>query len=936
MKILRQLFSKKRPVESFADKVEMLDTQPHSTLEALVMGTAGDSEDIAIRKEALKRLPYTLAICDVMNSGPSSLEKTAREHIAVLLNKNEVSVGQLVQDINETESLLAIAALSKNDELQSTVLSKINDQNTLASICENSHSAVVRQTLAERIDQPELLRGLLKSLKNKDKNAYKIVKAKVDEIKAEEDAQERIALEIVAVCKEAELHSKRAIDKDYSSKLQRLLTRWEDVEAQADEGRKNQFSSAVTLCRQRESLKESELEALANLEANMSEADTNRKAVIQEFWALMNSVLAWPNFDESKKSEVQQQIAELKEKWKELRQFGSVMDAHLKQFTQASEGIENQLLQFEEKGTLVEVFERVKHAEAPEKTDISYLNNLTQPLKKYVGFTPGDILGDVQKLLKEIKDKEKQAHEERQKHIRIIGGLIRKSSIAVDKGRLKQAIGIRHSIDEKLEELAGTPQNLQSQLESLDENIQKLVDWQAYAVVPKKEALIVAMEQLVGAEIPPEALATKIKKLQDEWKSLSQSGKDRKEDLWEKFSELADKAFEPCKVYYQELSEIRQQNLGKRQALVEQLTQYYQQNDWENADWRQVEKVLRTARQELHSHAPVDRAANKPVLDAFDKVMTDIQTKLEAEFEKNRNAKQQIISQAEKLGEVGDMQQAIDSAKRLQSQWKRIGRCAYKENERLWKEFRVHCDAVFDKREKIESAQQAELDNNLAVAQAFIDKMQALTKLTGEELLAARAEKDQIRQDFAEVGELHPSAEKGTQRAFNNAVEAFDRQVDKTLAEAETQAWSHTFEAAEKINAYGLAQLQGDDSAALLEEAQSYVDEVSRWPEGAHSVIKEKFDNEANANIEDNIKALRMLCIRAEIIGDVESPTEDKSDRMAYQVELLQQGMSGTAALVNEGGGSGLALEWVAVGPVPKEDYAALFSRFQQTWKKLI
>ncbi|VUD58581.1 hypothetical protein TDB9533_02458 [Thalassocella blandensis] len=940
MKILRQLFSKKRAPETFESKVKNLETQPQSTLEALAKGAAGDPNDIAIRKEALKRLPYTLVLRDVMQSGPSALEKTAREHVAQLLSTQQVSVKQLLQDIQETESLLAIAALSNNNELQDSVLTKITDENTLAQICENSNSAYVRKTLAERIEAPELLRNLAKALKNKDKNAYKVIKTKVDRIKAEEEQQEKIAAELASVCNDAEAHSKRALDKDYAIKLHRLVRRWSDVQAHATPEQSSRYKNALQICQQREQAKEDELEALAVIEANMSEADSNRKVLIQKIWDLTNGVLAWPAFEASLKSQAESSLQSLKEEWKGLKQFGNVMDAQLKQYTQVSEAVETLLLQYEQHGTLAEALIRVKTVSENEETntadsqkdDIKYLRNTIKPFSRFTGFASATIIGEVKNYLQQLEEEQKAAYEEKQKHIRIIGGLIRKSNGAVDKGRLKQAIGIRHSIDEKLGDLQGLPAGMQTQLDNLDEAIQKLIDWQAYAVVPKKQALVEAMRELVGADLPAEALATKIKNLQDEWKELSQSGKDRKEDLWEEFSKLADQAFEPCKEHFQKLADVRQQNLEKRQELVKQLEAYVQQNDWDNADWRQVEKVLRSARQELHSYAPVDRAANKPVMDSFDAVMKVIQEKLEAEFEKNKNAKQQIITQAEALTDVADLQQAIDTAKRLQSQWKKIGRCAYKDNERLWKEFRKHCDAVFEKRDVVENAQKAELDNNLAVAQAFIDKMEALSSLSGDELLAARAERDQIKQDFAEVGALHPKEDKPVKRAFNQASENFEKAIKKALNAAELQAWTDMFKAAELVNAFILA---GPENESLKQEAESFVDGVARWPDGGLAAVKAKFAADAG-NAASNEKALRLLCIRAEILADVESPAEDKADRMAYQVELLQQGMGQQAVLANEQNAANLGLEWVAAGPVDSSTYQALFHRFHSSLEKLL
>lgn len=937
MNILRQLFGKKHVPETFETKLQNLETQPQSTLEAVAKGASGDPADIEIRKEALKRLPYTVVLRDVMQAGPASLEKTAREQVANLLSDEKVSVKQLLQDFREAEALLAIAALCNHDELQAAALEGISDEKTLAELCEKSNSASVRQTLAERIHDVALLRGLQKALKGKDKNAYKIVKAKVDAAKAEEEEAQRMQMELDAVLGEMDAHAKRVVDKDYASRLHRLERRWAEVQAQADEAQKARFAAAQAACAEQEKAKEAEREAREQLETNLSEADNNRKNLIESLWRVTNDVLASTLFDDARKASVEQALTEHREAWNSLKSFGAVKATQQKQYTYVTEALENLKLQCIEGGTLLERFAQAKASgDELDWGNVRRIRSMIKPFDNTSGFATAEIIGEVKSFLQEIEAREKVQREERQKRIRMLGGLIRKSSTAVERGRLKQAIGIRHSIDEKLPEIDDLPAGMQTQLENLDEAIQKLIDWQAYAVVPKKQQLVESMRELVGADLPPEALATKIKNLQSEWKSLSQSGKDRKEDLWQEFSELADKAFEPCKEFFQDMADVRQQNLAKRQELVDQLKTYLAQNDWQNADWKQVEKILRTARQEIHGHAPVDRAANKPVMEAFDAAMAEIQAKLEAEFDKNKAAKQQIIAQAEKLLEQSDLPSAIEAAKRFQSQWKAIGRCAYKDNESLWKEFRRHCDAVFAKRDEEATAQKAELDNNQAVAQAFIDKVETLARLEDDALLAARAERDQIQQDFYDVGPLHSKVERAVKRSFQQALENFDAAVKKSLNAADMQAWQAFFACVESSNNYWRAQLDGSAEAQEgLDDVQAQVDAVVRWPEGGLATIKSKLSDAPEADEDANARALRLLCIRAEILADVESPQEDKSERMGYQVELLQKGLSGQA-LAAENTGAQLALEWASVGPAAEAQYQLLFNRFHALLEKLL
>jgi exonuclease SbcC len=987
MKLFRQFIANKITPQESENRLDKLGAEPQSTLEALVEGSQGDSQDLELRVAALEYLPYTEALRKAAAGAPAVLEKAARSKLAELLNDGKLSVSQLMKDIPQTETLLAIASSCDTSELQEAALAKIEDQAVLARLCANATSAAVRKTLAERINEPDLLRDLLKAFKNKDKSAYKIVRNTLDEQKAARDAKIEIQTAIADLCSNIEQHSQRFVDKDYIFKMESLARRWNEVQDQAQDIDKNRFAAALTVCRERAQEKIGEQHVTVEpepVDEVVSETAAQRQALIDDLWGQLLGVYSWETSDSGRLDTVEERLAKLKENWNTLNELEVPGERDLRQFNRLYDALQIILKQYADKGTLIACRDRItrigvyaepsaneepsadkepsaneepsankeplentepsanhKHTnEIETSADLRYLRNLMAPLSGLKEFKQNEVLASAQIILKNAAAKQearnKEEREFKQKQIRIIGGLIRKSNAAVQQGRLKQALGIRHSIDDKLSAVDGLPDSMTAQLESLDEAIQKLVDWQAYAVVPKKQALVESMEALVGVDLPPEALATKIRKLQDEWKSLTQSGKDRKEDLWHRFSEAADKAYEPCKGYYQELSAVRRENLDKRKVLVNQLQEYLRENDWENADWRQVEKVLHNAREELHSYTPVERGSNKPILKAFDNAMAAIQAKLENEYSRNKHAKEQVIGQAEKLTDMADLGQATDTAKRLQAQWKQIGRCSYRENERLWKEFRRHCDAVFAKKENVMAEEKALLGGNLAQANELISELKNTLQLNGEKLLATRAEKDRIKQAFRELGPLPANADKVTRRNFAQNLEVYDDKVRKELQRAELEAWRTAFAINAAINDCQIDILDNrkdsDNIAELKDKIQSSIAATARWPDGAQPRIKQKLESDPQGEPESNQKALTLLCIRAEILADVATPAEDKGLRMEYQVNLLKKGLGQATTTSPES----LVLEWLEVGPVAPDAYQALHQRFESLWQKLI
>lgn len=534
-------------------------------------------------------------------------------------------------------------------------------------------------------------------------------------------------------------------------------------------------------------------------------------------------------------------------------------------------------------------------------------------------------------------------NEKNEKNIRVVSGLIRKANVSIDQGKLKTAVGIRRSIAHKSDGIVGVPSFISRQIEELDAAIEKMVDWQSYAVLPKKESLVASMKLLVGAELPADALATKIKKLQTEWKQLQQSGKEADEELWRQFKEYGDQAYEPCKGYFQELAEERQANLLKRQEMVLQLTEFDAKYDWEKPDWKMVENVLRTARSEFRACAPVDRAANESVVKEFESIASTIYDRLVGDREKNKQAKQQLIAQAENLVDTADIQQAISTVKRLQAQWKKIGACHYRDNDQLWKSFRVHCDGVFERKSEHDNATQVVTDEAIAKANQILAKANNLSGLAhddsgdGDPQVVSKSDVQQLQQEFRAIENLPTGVSKVIERDLNTAIQRIEAQLKGKKLEQEEKSWS-------SLMALGnhLSHIETTSDSDVFDSLKIRIDQsveaVRVWPENLKVLIMKRVDalndpqrtvSSKSKDASQSVDALRLLCIRAEILANKESEPTDSEMRMQYQMGLLKEGVryQRDDKTINS-----LLIDWVMAPYVDDVHYSPLLKRFRTTW----
>ena len=521
----------------------------------------------------------------------------------------------------------------------------------------------------------------------------------------------------------------------------------------------------------------------------------------------------------------------------------------------------------------------------------------------------------------------KQVEINRQRHI---NALISQANQAMEKGLSRDAAGIRRTLERKLGEFGKLPAAMTAKVEQLDGALGKLLDWKNFAVEPKQQQLIDQMEALTNSQDNPEALASKIRRLQDQWKLLSKDSQDQQ--LWEVFHTLAEQAYQPCKIYYEQKSEIRRSNIEKRRILIGQLNDYVAAQTWEgdgseSIDWKLTEKLIGTAIKEWQSYAPTDRDANKPLQKKFDRLLDSLREKLSSHQQHNAERKQQLIAQVDALLEISDKRAATEKVKNLQAQWKQVGVVARKQEQKLWRLFRVSCDAVFAQRQQQSVEFKAELNAHKAAAEALTNEVKTLTQLSGKELLDARSRVTECKREFSAVGNLPKTASVAINQHFHSAITTFETAITNQLTLAKAQVWDNLFTACDMIR---LSQIATDttESESLLQTAKDFIDSVEQWPKnGRHALDTKIALGHSSSGSNDHQKALRLLCIRAEILADQDTPAEDKALRMEYQVSRLQQGF-GQNSSPNGVSIQDLVIEWIAAGAVANDIYEPLLERF--------
>jgi hypothetical protein len=517
--------------------------------------------------------------------------------------------------------------------------------------------------------------------------------------------------------------------------------------------------------------------------------------------------------------------------------------------------------------------------------------------------------------------------------LREINALIGKAQGALREGGTGRASGLRRALEDKLASLPLVPPALARQVQKLDATLNELKDWKEHATAPKRAALIEEMEALVGSALEPRALAKRIRQLQEDWKTVSKGIVSDSDADWQRFHQAAQSAYQPCREYFEAEAKLRQANAEQRRAILERLRAFETTQTDEAADWRTVATVLKEAPQEWRPHFPVERALGRELQQEFDAVIGRLQSRLAAWHARNAAEKQSLIRSAEQLLVLEDGREAAESIKRLQAQWKEVGAAARDQERSLWEEFRGHCDAVFQKREQAHADYTAALQANKARAAVLCEEAEELAARSGPALVEGASKLAEWRSAFETLGELPRGEERALKTRFERALGRVQSAISQQRSSEKEQSLVDLLEAARRIHAYGWAVARAapeSERDSLKRVAETFIAGVSQWPRRGAEALTEAWPSAHTPVHTDPETALRMLCIRRELLEDLPTPPEDQALRRDHQMRRLVERMGQRSEAAADEFET-LALEWVRIGGVAPDRYEVLLERFRRS-----
>ena len=223
-----------------------------------------------------------------------------------------------------------------------------------------------------------------------------------------------------------------------------------------------------------------------------------------------------------------------------------------------------------------------------------------------------------------------------------------------------------------------------------------------------KTLLCEAAEKL--QELPSIVEASRaLQQLHDEWAEIGPVARELREDLWNRFKAASTVINKKHQAYFDEIHQKEQENLEKKQAIIERLKAIDYSDIQSSKLWEELTEQINAMQTEWRAIGFAPKKFNQAVYDeyrtlcdGFFKAKTAYYKGLRDELSANLQKKRSIIERAEALKDSTDWNETTNQLIELQKEWKTIGPVARKYSDELWKKFNETCDIFFNaKREAI-------------------------------------------------------------------------------------------------------------------------------------------------------------------------------------------------------------------------------------------
>lgn len=461
--------------------------------------------------------------------------------------------------------------------------------------------------------------------------------------------------------------------------------------------------------------------------------------------------------------------------------------------------------------------------------------------------------------------------------------LLQQLDDALDAGDLAQARSHAGTVDPQALSKSG-----RRRWQSMQPRLQKLDSWERWANNKVRARLCDEIEQLIGSGLHPDALATRIREAQQEWRRLDalegRTDASAPSGLDKRFRVITARALKPARGFFEKRDALREERQQSIQAFLDAAMPIP-----DAADLPALLDLQRGATQHLRDLNDLRHADRKPLAKRLRDLLDALRMRLDASFEEIEIARSALIAAAVQLNaETTDGRRLAADAKALMARWKAIGKGRHRRDQEQWREFRGALDRVFaglDERRQQASTERAERDQQ---AEALASELETLAGLEGSALTATQSRVRDIRDQWHALSIRDPALSERYDTALTRHRDALrgldrDRRRESYLA---------------LLDAAATSDQTTDSDAQALQQAQA-------------------------------------LVFEAEALAGIDGPEAERAARRQWQLGRLQQHLRGDKPDSADQAVNQILQRWQTLeglGSTDRERYRERLTRAIEQW----
>ncbi len=688
---------------------------------------ATDDEDASVKIAAIRQLTSATALHELSLKLPDDAVRTEAENrVNELLGMTHVLDEEQYRDLLKRfpELQLRVAAHADLSSIRTETIQTLS-RGQLLEILGVTVYTDSRQLISEKLSDIEDLESARKIMRGKDKNAERIIKAKIDAFRSHERQQAENLARVAKLIEEVEYLSIHDWLPEFKERCLAHRQQWDNLKFDIDDDSRQRYQMAreivdkhyeqqriIEQTRQAQQQLVSELEALLKITAARD---------------LGGSVEALP--------ESQSQQQQVSSAWQALIEITPPDKLILNQYDKMLSAMHSATQFVAKAADLVQ--ETV--GESSQNRDINRLSRNSQQvevalknLKWPTDFAELQVATELQQRVVEWGKAQKASADAHEQNLALAHKKISSISRFSRAGNLARAKQFVIKAEKALCQFDGKDLLiLQERFEEASKKLGDMGDWKNFATEPKYIELCEAMESLATSKHHPDKLSSEIKALQQQWKALGHS--DISDQYWPRFKLAADKVYQPCAKFFKQRHEIRKTNLEQRRQYLEQMRELLEATDWDNnPDYKAAQSRMREINDSFTSVKEVEHNAGQKQWRQLSRYKDGVMAKLEVAYEANITLKQQLIRQTEALAEATAKDENLAALKTLQTRWKQIGVTRRNQDQKAWAEFKKQCVIVYNNVQEMRQGQRDEIDQQLNTYREIIKDIKKLAKTASD------------------------------------------------------------------------------------------------------------------------------------------------------------------------------------------------------------